>query len=58
MTQINISTEQKQTHRHREQFVVAKRWRVGGEKYWEFEMSRCKPLYIEDGEITRSYCTA
>ena len=47
MTQTNISTEQKQTHGHREQLMVAKGWMVGGEKYWEFGMSRGNPLYRE-----------
>ena len=33
MTQMNLSTKQKQTHRHREQTVVAK-----GEEGWEREV--------------------
>ena len=44
MTQTNSSTEQKQTHRHRDRPVVAKGARVGGGMCWEFGISRCKLL--------------
>ena len=44
MTQVNLSTKQKQTHRHREQTYGCQGG--GGEKDWEFGISRCKPLYI------------
>ena len=44
MTQMNLSTKQKQTHRHKEQTVVAKRV---GELGKEFGISECKPLYIK-----------
>ena len=48
MIQMNLSTKQKQIHRHREQnrFVVAKGEGGGGGKDWEFGISRCKQLYI------------
>ena len=49
MAQMNLSTKQKQAHRHREQtcrLVVAKGKGGGGRKYWEFGVSRCKLLYI------------
>ena len=35
--------KQKQTHRYREQSCGC---RGGGEKVWEFRISRCKLLYI------------
>ena len=38
--------KQKQTHRHREQAVVAKGKGVGGGKDWAFGISRSKLLYI------------
>ena len=47
MSQINIPMRQKQTHRHREQTVVAKGERGGGGMDWEFRISRCKLLYRE-----------
>ena len=40
MTQMNLSTKQKQTHRHREQTCGYQG------KDWEFGISRCKLLYI------------
>ena len=47
MTQMNLFTKQKQTHRHREQTCG----RQGGAEWrvldWEFGVSRCKLLYIE-----------
>ena len=48
MTQMNLSTKQKQTHRHREQTCGCQEG--GGcrrRKDWEFGISRCKLLYIE-----------
>ena len=44
MAQINLSTEHKQTHRHREQICGCRG--VGGMGR-EFRISRCKPLYVE-----------
>ena len=43
MTQMNLSTKQKQTHRHREQTCSCQE----GGKDWEFGISRCKLLYTE-----------
>ena len=45
MAQMNLSTKQKQTHRHREET----RGCQGGEADmdWEFGVSRCKVLHIE-----------
>ena len=42
MTQMNLSTKQKQTHRHREQTCGCQ----GGGMQWGTGVSRCKPLYI------------
>ena len=44
---MNISAKQKQTHRHREQTCGFQRRGGGGGMDWEFEISRCKLLYIE-----------
>ena len=47
MTQMNLCTKQKQTHRHREQTCG---WQGGGGwggMDWEFGVSRYKLLYIE-----------
>ena len=44
--QMNLSTAQKQTHRHREQTCGCQGWDGGG-KDWEFGVRRCKLLYIE-----------
>ena len=43
---MNMSTKQKQTHRHREQTCGCQgpEW-GGGEKDWEFGFSRCKLIY-------------
>ena len=41
---MNISTKQKQTHRHREQ-TCGCQGLAGGGKDWEFEISRYKLLY-------------
>ena len=47
MTQMNLSTKQKQTHIHREQTCGCQ----GGGGWrgmdWEFGVSRCKSLYTE-----------
>ena len=43
MTQMNLSTKQKQTHRHREQTSDCQ----GGRLDWEFGTSRCKLLHRE-----------
>ena len=42
MTQMNLSTKQKQTHRHRKQTCGCQ-----GGVDWEFGISRCKLLFIE-----------
>ena len=42
MAQVNISTKQKETHRHREQTCSCQ----GGGKDWGFGISRCELLYI------------
>ena len=48
MTQMNLSTKQRQTHRHREQTCGPPRGRgSGGAVDWEFGVSRCKLLCIE-----------
>ena len=46
MTQINIPTEQKQTHRYREQTCGCQGGEGGGGKDWELGITRCKLLYI------------
>ena len=43
MTQMNLSTKQKQTRRHTEQTCGCQG--AGGGKYWESGISRCKLLY-------------
>ena len=47
MTQMSLSTKQKQTHRRREQTCGCQGGGSGGEMDWEFGISRCKLLYIE-----------
>ena len=42
---MNLSTKEKQAHRHREQTCGCQR--VGKGLDWEFGISRCKLLYIE-----------
>ena len=42
MTQMKLSTKQKQTHRHREQTCCQAG--AGGGMDWEFGVSKCKPL--------------
>ena len=45
---MNLSTKQKQTHRHGEQTCGCQGGRgAGGGMEWEFGISRCKLLYIE-----------
>ena len=46
---MNLSTKQKQTHRHRDQIrlVVAKGLGGGRGMDWETEVSRCKLLHLE-----------
>ena len=46
MAQMNLSTKQKQAHRHREQTCG---FQGGGGRGmdWEFGISRCKLVYIE-----------
>ena len=46
MTQMNLFTKQKQTHRHRKQNCGCKGQGRGGME-WEFGISRCKLLHIE-----------
>ena len=47
MTQMNLSTKQKQTHRHREQTGGCQRGGgCGGGMEWEVGVSRCKLVYI------------
>ena len=43
MTQMNLSTKRKQTHRHKEQTCGYQ----GGGMDWEFGVSKCKLLRIE-----------
>ena len=45
---MNISTKQKQTHRHKEQTCGCR----GGGKDWEFGFSRCK-LYISINRMNK-----
>ena len=49
MTQINLSTKQKQTRRHREQCCDCQggEGEEGGWSEWEFGISRCKLLQME-----------
>ena len=47
MTQMNLSTKQKQTHGHRDRLVDAKGEEAGGGMEWEVGISRCKLLYRE-----------
>ena len=57
MAQMNLSTEQKQTHRYGEQTCG---WQGGGGGSvmdQEFGVSRCKLLHLES-KAMRSYCIA
>ena len=47
MIQMNLSTKQKQTHKHRGQTVVAQAEGDERRKDWEFGVSRYKLLYRE-----------
>ena len=47
MTQMNLCTKQKQTHRHGEQVCGGQEKGAVGRMDGEFGISRCKPLYIE-----------
>ena len=42
---MNLSTKQKQTHRHREQICGCQGGGVVGGMDWEFRISRCKLVY-------------
>ena len=44
MAQMDLSTEQKQTHRHREHTCG---WPRGREREWEFRFGRCRLLHLE-----------
>ena len=44
---MNISTKQKQTHRHREPACGCQRWGVGRGKNQEFGVDSCKLLHLE-----------
>ena len=44
---MNISTKQKQTHRHREQTCGCQGREGWGGKDWEVGISRCKLVYIK-----------
>ena len=46
MIQIDLSTKQKQTHRHREQTCGCQGEGTEEGMDWEFGISRCKLLYI------------
>ena len=56
MTQMNLSTKQKETHSIENRLVVAKGEGGGGGKDWEFGVSRCKLVYI--GRINNKVLTA
>ena len=47
MVQMNLSTEQKQTPRHREQTCGCQGGRGGSGMDGEFGVSRCKVLHLE-----------
>ena len=47
MAQMNLSTEQKQTHRHEEQIFGCQGEEGGSRMDWEFEVNRCKLLHLE-----------
>ena len=58
MSQINLSMKQKQTHRHRKQYVVASREGGGSGMDGEFGVSRCKLLLHLEWISSESPCTA
>ena len=45
MTHMNLSTKQKQTHRHRDQACGCQGGESRGGMHWEFGINRCKLLY-------------
>ena len=47
MTQMNLSTKQKQNHGPREQTSVCQEGGAWGGMEWEVGVSRCKLLYME-----------
>ena len=47
MPQMNISTEKKQTQRHREQKCGCQGRGGGSEMHWEFGVNRYKLLHLE-----------
>ena len=47
MAQMQLSTEQKQTHGHREQTCGCQQGGEGSGVDWEFEVNRCKLLHLE-----------
>ena len=44
---MTLSTEQKQTHKHREQICGCQRGGGGNGRDWEFGVSRCKLFHLE-----------
>ena len=48
MTQMNLPTKEKQTHRHREPTCGCQGGGGGGGMDWEFGISRCKLIYRMD----------
>ena len=46
MAQMNLSTKQKQTHRHREQTCGCQVGLKGEGEDWEFGVNGCKLLYV------------
>ena len=47
MAQMNLSTKQKQTHKHREQTYGCQEGGGGSGMDWAFGVSRCKLLHLE-----------
>ena len=47
MTQMDLSTKQKQTHRHREQTYGCQGGRGGSGMDWEFGIAVINPLHLE-----------
>ena len=47
MAQMNLSTKQKQIHRHREQTSGCQGAGVGSGMDWDFWVNRCKLLHLE-----------
>ena len=46
MAQMNLSTRQSQTNKHRELSCGRQMGEIRGEKSWEFGISRCQLSYI------------